>query len=149
MSGEVMKKVIAPKGYYFRVVKPYVHGGFSIRLFKKNNSGEIGHVNLQRKDNGDYGTHSYLFPQYRNQGLGALMYAKAIQWGREHGLRVRSSGGSSDDAQRVWRGSSLQRWFDVKVKSGYERRQDTFYPRLKKEDRCPVSSKKRPAKKRR
>ena len=83
------------------------------------------------------------------------MYAKAIQWGIENGYRIKSSGGSSSDALRVWRGSTLKRFFDIKVKPGrnyhdqtHNPEYDTFYPRPKKEDRCRVSSKKRPAKRR-
>lgn len=146
-----MKKVIAPKGFFFKVERIRGQGFVSVKLFKRKrkNSLEIGHVNLCR-DEGWYSTHSYLHDEYRNKGLGALMYAKAIQWGKEHGLRVKSSGGSSADAQRVWRGSSLARWFDIKVRNVYSNNpnQDTFYPHIKKEDRCRASSKKHLAKRR-
>jgi GNAT superfamily N-acetyltransferase len=155
MNGETMKKVVAPKGYFFRVTKNY-YGGYSVKLFKKRKEGEIGHVNLVRLYSKCYATHSYLSPQFRNKGLGARMYAKAIQWCLERGLRVRSSGSSSDDAQKVWRGSFLKRFFDVKVKPGVDYRDkktpvprhDTFYPHPKKETRCRASSKKVNAKKR-
>lgn len=152
-----MKKVIAPKGYFFRIIKDAYYCT-SIQLHKRNKRGtkEVGHVNLVREYSACYSTHSYLSPSYRNKGLGALMYAKAIQYGIEQGWRVRSSGGSSTEAQRVWRGSTLKRWFDVKVRLGKNYHDktpnpdyDTFFPRPKEEKkRCRVLSKKRPAKKR-
>jgi GNAT superfamily N-acetyltransferase len=159
MSGEVMKKVIAPKGYSLRVIKG-TYSGWSVKLFKKRSgkkSEEVGHVNLAPLYSGCYATHSYLQPQYRNKGLGAVMYAKAIQWGLERGYRIRSSGSSSEDAQKVWRGSFLKRYFDIKVKFGVDYRDkktpvpryDTFYPRPKKEVPCRASSKKRPVKRKR
>lgn len=148
-----MKKVIAPKGYFFRIVKD-CYSGWSVQLHKRN-KGEVGHVNLVREYSGCYSTHSYLEAGYRNKGFGARMYAKAIQFGIERGWRVRSSGGSSEEAQRVWRGSTIKRWFDIKVKRGYNYGSevpnpgyDTFYPRLKKEELARKLAKKRNAKRR-
>jgi GNAT superfamily N-acetyltransferase len=143
MSGNIMKKVIAPKGYFFKVTRSgpyYVY----ISLFEKGKDSEIGHVNLHREYAGCFSTHSYLLPGYRNKGFGALMYAKAIQWGKTHGYRVKSSGGSSSEAQRVWRGGSLRRWFDIRVRSHETQNPnyDTFYPQFKKGER-PVTKKKR------
>jgi len=152
-----MKKVIAPKGYFFKVVKDYYRNdGYFVKLFKRGIDEEIGNVNLVEEYSKCYETHSYLMPEYRNKGLGARMYAKAIQWGHERGYRVRSSGGPSDDAKRVWRGSFLKRFFDVRVyrcrhyrnKKIFGPIYKTFYPLPKKEDRCRVSLKKRSAKKR-
>jgi len=146
-SGKNMKKnIVAPRGYYFRVVKG-IYGGWSVKLYKRK-IGEIGHINLVRVYTGCYATHSHLDNKFHNKGLGALLYAKAIQWGIKHGYRIRSSGGSSRDAQRVWRGSTLKRWFDIKVKPGIDYysknpdpNRDTFYPRLK-ETKCRARSKK-------
>jgi len=135
-----MPKVIAPKGFHFVVRQnPYDSYSISIKLFKKNK--EIGHVNLVREYKGTYSTHSYLEPKYHNKGLGALMYAKAIQWGMEHCYRVRSSGSSSDAAQRMWRGKKITKWFDIKVRRGKDYNgviqpsYDTFYPKPKKGDK--------------
>lgn len=152
-----MKKVIAPKGFFFRIVKDY-YSSWSVQLCLKETGHEVGHVNLCHEYSGCYSTHSHLDSKYRGRKLGAIMYAKAIQFGMSRGWRVRSSGGSSEDAQRVWRGSTLKRWFEIKVRKGrdYYTKElnphcDTFFPKAKEEKRkrCRVSSKKRPAKKRR
>lgn len=134
-----MSKVIAPKGFSFKVIR---HDSYRIMVYLlKGPHNEVGHITLSQEYPGCYATHSTLLPRYRGKGLGALMYAKAIQWGLEHGYRVRSSGSSSQDAQRVWRGKSLRKWFDIRVKKGkdYYTKElrpdyDTFYPHLKKED---------------
>lgn len=152
MNGDMMKKVIAPKGYSFKIKSDRDYGSydevFVIELHKKK-KGRIGTVRLVKSYKGCYCTHSDLDDDYHNRGLGTLMYAKAIQWGLKQGYRIRSSGGSSFEAQRVWRGSSLKRWFDIKIKRDHHSSDyDTFYPYPKKEKKQrPVSAKKHSIKK--
>lgn len=47
------------------------------------------------------------------------MYAKAIQWGLDHGFKMRSSGNPSVYAQQVWNGSSLRRFFSIRKNPDY------------------------------
>lgn len=118
-------KVRAPNGYEFRIKENKVYSRFQdsgykfiqVNLFSKRRGKTIGHVNLVRySKNEAFNTHSNLEERYRGKGYGSLMYAKAIQWCLEHDYKVSSSGASSQDAQRVWKGKTLRKFFKIKVK---------------------------------
>lgn len=139
-----MPRVVAPKGFFFKVQdKTYSYGyrSLQIQLWKnKVRPEQIGRITLDKEYSGCYSTHSWLNEKYQNKGFGALMYAKAIQWGLEQGYRIRSSGMSSEKALRVWRGKTLLKWFDIKVRKGrnhysgeHDPSSDTFFPHAKKE----------------
>lgn len=119
-------KIKAPKGFEFKIRKDKYDGRVSIELHpkdsKKKAGGYIGRVNLVKAGVDAFGkdvyeTHSYLNEDYRQRGFGTLMYARAIQWGVEHGYKVRSSTSTSAEAQRVWNGKSIRQFFSVKKKS--------------------------------
>jgi GNAT superfamily N-acetyltransferase len=116
-------KVKAPKGFEFKIRKPYPgEKTVYIELHKKGGTSQVGRVNLAYAGKDMYGkdvfeTHSYLDPAYRQKGFGTLLYARAIQWGVEHGCKVRSSTQTSTEAQRVWNGKSLRKFFSVKKRT--------------------------------
>ncbi len=83
----------------------------------------IGFVNLIPKGK-ELATHSWLSSNYRNKGLGVLMYARAIQYALENKKRIRSSGESSGDAQRVWKSKTLRKFFRIR------RYDDSNYPKV-------------------
>jgi len=119
-------KIRAPKGFTFRVKK--VNQRFtSVTLLKTMANKEIGHVNLIRVREGYYETHSDLDDEFHGKGLGALMYARAIQHALEKGWRVQSSGSSSSEAQRVWRGKTIRKYFSIKLKKGDDPYYDKWY----------------------
>jgi GNAT superfamily N-acetyltransferase len=111
-------KIRAPKGFHFKI-KNYDPRSSYVRifLFSNNEKTPIGSLDLEKiyRRKAFY-THSRLDERFRGQKLGALMYAKAIQWGLENGYSVRSSGGTSDLAQRVWKGSTIRKYFSIREK---------------------------------
>jgi GNAT superfamily N-acetyltransferase len=110
-------RIKLPVNYSFKVEKlhDYWDGEkISVRLMYGKNHTRVGYVDLipsYRKRS--YQTHSYLDPKHRGKKLGALMYAKAIQYCHVNNLPVRSSGESSEDAQRVWNGKTLRKFFVI------------------------------------
>lgn len=135
----LIPKFRAPKGFFFKIHKGWYEKRLEnvmICLFETATKRNIGHVNLVKCDR-FMETHSYLEDKYHNRGLGVLMYERAIQWALENDFKVRSSGGSSDKAQRVWRGKTIRKNFRIRTyKSNYEPYKndpncDTFfaYPR--------------------
>lgn len=133
-------KIRAPHGYFFSVAKDRYEGkleSVTIELrLSKHRDQIVGTVALCHYDDIWYETHSDLNPEHHGKGLGTLLYAKAIQWGTKHGLKVRSSGCSSSMALRVWRGKTLRKYckvrtrytrYDGKPKSEY----DIFFARAK------------------
>src|SRR5258706_11634000 len=118
-----VSKVRAHKGFTFRVSK-MSERYTKVALRETLTNKEIGHVNLIKVREGYYETHSDLNDEYQNKGLGALMYARAIQHALENGWRVQSSGSSSSDAQRVWRGKTIRKYFSIKLK---KRDNDPYY----------------------
>lgn len=131
-------KVKAPKGFRFFIVGKPGDENICVNLYKisdlnKKDKTFIGRINLEKNYGKSYSTHSSLIEAYRNKGLGTLMYARAVQFCLENGLKVRSSGGSSEMAQRVWRGKSIRKHFKImtrryKDSSGqYYPNYDTFY----------------------
>ena len=119
-------KIRAPKGFTFRV-KRVSDRLTTVSLTRTMSSNEIGHVNLIRVREGYYETHSDLNDEFHGKGLGALMYARAIQHALEKGWRVQSSGSSSSDAQRVWRGKTIRKYFSIKLKKGDDPYYDKWY----------------------
>ncbi len=121
----MITRVRAPKGFRFKIgredsgctcaicVKERKHNRV-VRLMTGGK--EIGHINLIRIRKNVYATHSWLSDVYRNRGLGALMYSKAIQWCHDHGHKVRSSGSSSGDATRVWTGKTIRKFFRIRAR---------------------------------
>lgn len=108
-------KVKAPTGFTFKIKRRdryYVR----VSLYSTVSTLEVGWIGLSLVRSGYYETHSTLAPQYRNQGLGALLYARAIQHCLEKGWRVQSSGASSDEAQRVWKGKTIRKYFSIRLK---------------------------------
>lgn len=113
-----LARVRAPRGYSFEVNKPTTGISYAyVKLYKKGVPGFIGRVTLEPDGSKRFVTHSRLDDAYHNQGLGALMYAKAIQWCLDNGYKVRSSYSPSSYAQRVWAGSSLRRYFSIRDNS--------------------------------
>lgn len=111
-----MNKIKAPKGFYFKVKNGYEN--YFIQLHKTSTNRRIGYINLIVCYNPNWlETHSVLDPEYHNKKLGALMYSKAIEWALDNGYRVRSSGCSSPDANRVWQGKTLRSNFRIRTKT--------------------------------
>lgn len=118
-------KIKAPKGYSFKVQK--VTANYTKVTLHVVKGRQIGYVNLVKVRQDFYATHSGLDSAYHNKGLGALMYARAIQHALEKGWRVSSSGSSSDAAQRVWKGKTIRKYFSIKYKKGSDRYYDKWY----------------------
>lgn len=129
------KRVRAPKGYYFQITptkdvpctcaecskfkKKHDATPYSVRinLMDSKTDKYCGHVNLVKQRTGYYKTHSSLNEMLRGKGIGAIMYAKAIQYCHDNGYKVSSSGNSSGDAQRVWAGKKIRAYFQVRKRS--------------------------------
>lgn len=131
---KLIKKVKAPKGFRF-VVRKNVYENWQVTLYRifRGHLDPIGHIELMRDYGKTYETHSNLDAAYHDQGLGALMYAKAIEWCLIRGYRCKSSGYPSEYAQRVWRGKTIRKYFDIKDRAtarGSEAR--TFFAYFKK-----------------
>jgi hypothetical protein len=116
-------KIVAPKGYIFKS-KKFDQYLTRITLHVAKSDKKIGYVSLVRVRPGYCETHSNLDSAYHNKGLGALLYAKAIQYGLSKKWRVQSSGSSSSMAQRVWKGKTLRKYFSIKYKKNPH---DTYY----------------------
>lgn len=112
-------RVRAPNGfqvrYRFETYKRKIHNVY-VELYDMAGSQyyAVGNVELVRHTSDSFATHSNLDPKYWGKGLGTLIYSKAIAWALNHGYRVRSSGGSSDMAKRVWNGKGIRQHFDIK-----------------------------------
>ena len=105
----------APKGYHFKVQK-YSQHSIYVRLYDADER-EVGHIELVLSypyNTKRLATHSWLHEDLRGKGYGTLLYSKAIEWGMKHGYKVRSSGGSSEMAQRVWNGKGIRRHFTIR-----------------------------------
>ncbi len=128
MKTKISERIGLPKGYRFEII----HGMFNsdyrgtrgcldntvdVRLWYKQKC--IGHVQLaadwrdSKKNKLSYTTHSYLAPRYRNKGLGARMYARAIVWCLARKYKVHSYYSPSTEAQRVWKGKYLASKFKL------------------------------------
>jgi hypothetical protein len=116
-----MKKKIrvrAPNGFHFKFrfeqYKNKIHNVYCELYQTSSDLYAIGQVELVEYGKKSFATHSNLNQQFWNQGLGTLMYAKAIAWALNHGYKVRSSGGSSEMAKRTWSGKRLHALFDIR-----------------------------------
>jgi len=110
-----MDKIKFPDKYKFTTKRVYSRFGdiiFCKLLLAKSNQ-VIGRVTLEL-DCQSYRTHSRLDKTYRGKGLGVLMYAAAIQYALDRGHKVRSSGYTSANAQRVWRSKRLRQYFKIR-----------------------------------
>jgi GNAT superfamily N-acetyltransferase len=125
-----LPKIRAPKGFTFRIRKRD-YQETTVSLFTTDHKVEIGYINLimVRERPKFFETHSRLNEEYWGQGLGALLYARAIQHALEQGWRIRSSGSSSNQAQNVWRGKTLRKYFSIRFKPGDDpySRDDKWY----------------------
>lgn len=112
----------APRGFHFKIshCRDYFYNGrlykgeHFISLYNSISNRKIGSICLEPYGTKTFCTHSSLDVEYRGQGLGALMYARAIQWCLDNGYKVRSSGSSSNDAERVWRSKSIRKNFSLR-----------------------------------
>lgn len=129
---KIIPKIKAPKGYSFKIDTI----GYRVRVILSHNKKQIGRVSLHKSYYlaKTYETHSSLEEEYRGQGLGVLMYARAIQWALEHGYRIKSSGSTAGYAQRVWESKSLRKYFVIKKTFKMERTCPTWraYAKIKK-----------------
>lgn len=105
-------KVKAPRGFSFKIRK--MGSSIFVALHKNGVKEVIGRVTLAKVAPKVYETHSWLHLDYRNKGFGTLIYARAIQWGFDNDSRVRSSGRSSGDAQRVWNGKGIRKYCSLR-----------------------------------
>lgn len=131
----IVPSIRAPKGYHFRISTKY--GYIYVQLLDKKNQ-EVGHVNLHKyypyaKEPKRVATHSWLHSDLRGKGIGTLIYSKAIEWGLKHGYKVRSSGSSSDEAERVWNGKGIRQHFSIRRRTTSEQGyvSDTWYAYVK------------------
>lgn len=128
MKTKISERIALPKGYRFEII----HGMFNsnsngtrgcldntvdVRLW--HNTKCIGHVQLapdyrtDKRKKLSYTTHSYLSPRYRNKGLGARIYARALVWCLARKYAVHSYHSPSTEAQRVWKGKYLSSKFKL------------------------------------
>jgi len=135
-------KIRAPRGLHFVIRKFYEDKKVrevSVELHESKRREYIGAVTLVHCRGRWFETHSNLHHEFRNKKLGALMYSKAIEWALKNKYKVRSSGGSSEDALRVWMGKTIRTHFDIRVKheKGFKHDPsfDTFYASKKSKKR--------------
>jgi GNAT superfamily N-acetyltransferase len=127
------KKIVrirAPKGFYFNIRETEYNVYVELRLL--SNKRKVGRVNLVKDNGKSYETHSSLDARYHGLGYGAKLYARAIQWCHTNGYTVKSSGCSSEMAQRVWRGKTLRKHFRIRTeRDEVNRDYDKWYARPK------------------
>lgn len=132
----IVKKVKAPKGFKF-IVRKNFYNNWQVNLYKvyKSHSVPIGNIELIRSYGKTYETHSNLESEFHNKGLGALMYAKAIEWCLLRGYKCKSSGYPSGDAIRVWKGETIRKFFAIKARPTYAGSEaHTYHASFKKLD---------------
>lgn len=107
-----------PKGYRLIVRKSTyaneLHDkmpALQITLLKNNI--EVGYVDLHFTCEGFWESHSWLDYDERNNGLGILLYTKAIKVVLNKGEYIASSISPSGDAIRVWESRRLNREFKI------------------------------------
>ncbi len=109
-------KVRAPNGFMWKIIAHSSSPTYVvIALCFKGNRKKIGEVCLHKQEDGAFETHSDLNERHHGKGFGAKLYARAIQWCLENGHPVRSSGCTSTEAQRVWRGKTIRKFFKIKT----------------------------------
>ena len=130
-----------PKGFRFEIRRELGCSCLSCRgiityvVKLLNGKTEAGTVKLRRarftSKVKSFETHSYLADEYRGKKLGALMYAKAVQWCLRRGYRVSSSTSPSAFAQRVWNGKTIRKYCRIiKRPSGLGTTQYHCYAKL-------------------
>ena len=123
----IAPRVRAPRGFRFEIGEAINHyscncsacqevaaNNIIVKLMDGNR--KAGYITLvpHDKSHKSYETHSWLDGRYRNKKFGALLYARAIQWCLDHNKKARSSGASSEMAQRVWRGKTIRKYFSIR-----------------------------------
>lgn len=108
----------SPKGFMVKYKYRFYNNKLNAVQFylydKSNLEHNIGYLILEKNTGRSLVTHSGLDSEYRGRGLGNLLYTKGIAWALNHGYWVRSSGNSSDMAQRVWEGKGLRERFNIR-----------------------------------
>lgn len=121
-----------PKGYRFHVVSTVAESSgyvsnvlpkdqtqtYRIELRTSFDNEMIGYVDVAQTVFGFWETHAYLDSPYRGNGLGTLMYAKAIDTMLKLDNDIRSSATPSSNAEGVWRSKRLREHFIIKRKAG-------------------------------
>lgn len=121
------KPIRLPKGFRFEIEEPifcndeYDCSCLDGEILLYHHKELIGSVELDLSNNHYKNsrkavTHSWLERNYHGQGLGVLMYAKAIKYCMQKGYKIQSSGYSSEDAARVWKSKSLRQYFNIRSK---------------------------------
>lgn len=117
----LMKSTVrAPRGFKWKITTySPTHYDFAIIELHTTSGHYVGSVRLcpGDRDKKIAETHSDLDSPYRGRGYGTKLYVRAIQWGLAHGYKVRSSGSSSSDAQRVWEGKGIRQYFQLRTTS--------------------------------
>lgn len=120
-----MKSTVrAPRGFKWDI-QVFSDDVAEIKLVNPNGSyvGSVRLVPEEDKKSKIVQTHSELNFNLRGRGYGTKLYVRAIQWGLAHGYKVRSSGGSSDQAERVWEGKGIREYFHLRtISNTYGRR---------------------------
>lgn len=128
-----LKYIRAPKGFKFEISITGNRFGeqkdILISLIDLKSKSNVGHISLesQNKSSNSFATHSYLREEYHGKGLGAKLYAKAIQYCLARGYKVRSSGYSSLMAERVWRSKTIRKYYRIKSKRCKKYGDTTWY----------------------
>lgn len=120
--------VRAPKNFSWQIVEGRSYLGdrwAKVQLVRGTKKKVIGEVTLYEQDSGVWETHSWLDTRYHGKGYGTKLYARAIQWGMTNKVKVQSSGCTSEEAQRVWRGKSIRKYFRIVTKP-YKWLDDTY-----------------------
>jgi hypothetical protein len=121
-----------PKGYRFHVVSTIAESSgyvsnvlpedqtqtWRIELRTSLDNEMIGYVDVAQTLLGFWETHSYLDAPHRGNGLGTLMYAKAIDTLLKFGQDIRSSMTPSPNAEGCWRSKKLRDHYVIKRKGG-------------------------------
>lgn len=91
-------------------------GSATIYIYKKQNRKQknLGHIVIDTWDRKTAQTHSRIQKSLRNKGFGIYLYALAADYCAANKINLRSSGGPSDMATRVWNSKRLRKYYTVK-----------------------------------
>ena len=114
----------------YRTVKAHKYytgeNDYTIKLFRKTKTkpkwpgvGEVGYIHVtcdiySLKKKRVYRTHSFLYPEYRNRGLGAYLYSLAADLSIKKGFALKSSTCPSYEAIRTWNSKRLRKIYDIR-----------------------------------
>lgn len=93
---------------------------YTVKLYHKQNGKKtvIGSVRLypyhKSKNKLCYETHSNLESRFHGQGLGSLLYKRAIEFCHHNSFIISSSQNPSMFAQRVWKSNGLKQHFYIR-----------------------------------